>query len=71
MDIEKFLAEKAPLIDKAIEKYVPRKYSREAILFQVIPPKFCFNTETVDKAIAEPIWDMLDRGGNAGVLLCF
>ena len=63
MDIEKFLAEKAPLIDKAIEKYVPRKYSREAILFQVIPPKFCFNAETVDKAIAEPIWDMLDRGG--------
>ena len=63
MDIEKFLAEKAPLIDKAIEKYVPRKYSREAILFQVIPPKFCFNMETVDKAIAKPIWDMLDRGG--------
>jgi len=63
VDIEKFLAEKAPLIDKAIEKYVPRKYSREAILFQVIPPKFCFNAETVDKAIAEPIWDMLDRGG--------
>ena len=25
MDVEKFLEEKAPLIDKAIEKYIPRK----------------------------------------------
>ncbi len=63
MDIEKFLAENALLIDKVIEKYIPRRYSREAKLFQIIPPKFCCNTETVDRAIAEPIWDMLDRGG--------
>ena len=25
MDVEKFLEEKAPLIDKAIEKYIPQK----------------------------------------------
>ena len=63
MDIEKFLAEKAPLIDKTIEKYVPRKYTKDAILFQVDPPKYCCNVETINKAIADPIWDMLDRGG--------
>jgi geranylgeranyl diphosphate synthase, type I len=63
LDIEKFLAEKAPLIDKTIEKYLPRKYSKDAILFKVDPPKYCCNTETLDKAIADPIWDMLDRGG--------
>ena len=63
MDIEKFLQERAPVIDKAIEKYIPRKYSKNSRLFQIIPPKYCCNVETINKAIADPIWDMLDRGG--------
>ncbi len=63
MDIEKYLAEKAPLIDKTIEKYIPRRFKKDAILFQVDPPKYCCNIETINKAIAEPIWEMLDRGG--------
>ena len=63
MDIEKFLEEKAPLIDKAIEKYIPRKFTENAVLFKVDPPKYSCNIETINKAIAEPIWDMLDRGG--------
>lgn len=63
MDVEKFLEEKAPLIDTAIEKYLPRKFAKDSILFQVTPPVYSYNLETIDKAIAEPIWDMLDRGG--------
>lgn len=63
MDIEKFLEEKALLIDKAIEKYIPRKFSKDSVLFQVNPPAYSYNLETVDKAIADPIWDILDRGG--------
>jgi len=63
VDIEKFLAEKGPLIDKTIEKYIPRKYDEKAVLFKVNPPKYSLNTETLNKAIADPIWDMLDRGG--------
>jgi geranylgeranyl diphosphate synthase, type I len=63
VDIEKFLAEKAPLIDKTIEKYLPRKYGKDAVLFKVNPPKYCCNVETLNKAIADPVWDMLDRGG--------
>ena len=63
MDIEKFLEEKAPLIDKAIEKYIPRKFSRKSILFKVNPPKYSYNVETLNKTIAGPIWDILDRGG--------
>jgi geranylgeranyl pyrophosphate synthase len=63
LDIERFLEEKAPLIDKAIEKYIPRKFSEKAILFKVNPPRHSCNMEALDKAIAEPIWDILDRGG--------
>ncbi|MCL2642385.1 MAG: polyprenyl synthetase family protein [Candidatus Bathyarchaeota archaeon] len=63
MDIERFIEEKAPLIDIAIEKYLPRKFVKESILFQVTPPAYSYNLETIDRAIADPIWDMLDRGG--------
>lgn len=63
MDIERFLEETAPRIDKAIEKYIPRKFSEKAILFKVNPPQYSFNLEALNKGVAEPIWDMLDRGG--------
>ncbi len=63
MDIERFLEEKAPLIDKAIEKYLPRVFSEKSILFKVNPPKYSSNLEALNKGIAEPIWEILDRGG--------
>jgi geranylgeranyl pyrophosphate synthase len=63
VDIEKFLEQTAPKIDKAIEKYIPRKFSKNAVLFRVTPPIYSYTLEPLNKAIAEPIWDMLDRGG--------
>lgn len=63
LDIEKFLEETAPKIDKIIEKYIPRKFSKESVLFKVNQPLYSYNLEPLNKAIAEPIWDMLDRGG--------
>jgi len=63
LDIEKFLDEKAALIDKVIEKYIPRIFSEKAALFRINPPKYAYNQETLNKALAEPIWEFLDRGG--------
>ena len=63
MDITKFLQETAPLIDKAIEKYIPREFTDDSILFKVNPPKFSSNLEALNKGVAEPIWEILDRGG--------
>jgi geranylgeranyl pyrophosphate synthase len=63
MDIEKLLEDKAVLINKLIEKYIPRKFSREALLFRVNPPSYAYNLDALNKAIAEPIWEFLDRGG--------
>jgi geranylgeranyl diphosphate synthase type I len=63
VDITKFLEETAPLIDKAIEKYIPREFSEKSILFKVNPPKYSSNLEALNKGIAEPIWEILDRGG--------
>jgi geranylgeranyl pyrophosphate synthase len=63
LDIEKFLGKKAHLIDKAIEKYIPRIFSEKAVLFKVNPPHYSYNLEAINKVIAEPIWEFLDRGG--------
>jgi geranylgeranyl pyrophosphate synthase len=63
VDVEKFLAEKAVLIDRTIEKYVPRSFQKNAAVFKIIPPNYAYNLETLNKALAEPIWEFLDRGG--------
>ncbi|MGB9959570.1 MAG: polyprenyl synthetase family protein [Candidatus Bathyarchaeales archaeon] len=63
LDIERFLEEKAPIVNRAIEKYIPRIFSKEAVVFKVNPPRYAYNTEALNKAVAEPIWEFLDRGG--------
>jgi geranylgeranyl pyrophosphate synthase len=63
LDIEKFLEKKATLIDNAIEKYIPRTFSERAILFKINPPNYAYNLKALNKTIAEPIWEFLDRGG--------
>lgn len=61
--MEKFLNEKAALIDKTIEKYIPRKFTKDSIIFKLNPPSHSYNLEALNKAIAEPIWEFLERGG--------
>jgi len=63
LDIEKFLEEKATLIDKAIEKYIPRKFSKDSAVFRLNPPNYAYNLDALNKAVTEPIWEFLDRGG--------
>lgn len=63
LEIEKLLQEKAALIDKAAMKYIPRAFSKTAIIFKVNQPSYAYNLEALDKAIADPIWEFLDRGG--------
>lgn len=63
IDIKKLLAEKQAMIDKVIEKYIPRKFTKQNLEFICGKPRFEHNTEAPQKAIAEPVWDFLDRGG--------
>jgi len=63
IDVEKLLKEKAPIIDKMIEKYIPRTYDKESLVFTLGPPAYEYSSEAISKAIAEPIWEFLDRGG--------
>ena len=50
-------------MNKAIEKYIPRALHKNAILFRVSQPRYAYNLGALNKAIADPIWEFLDRGG--------
>ena len=63
MNILAFLEETANLIDKTIEKYIPRNFSKDDVLFEINPPRYSYNIESLNQTIANPIWDILDRGG--------
>ncbi len=63
IDVEKFLKEQSNVIDKVIERFVPRKFTKENIEFICGKPKYEYNIEAPNKAVAEPIWEFLGRGG--------
>jgi geranylgeranyl pyrophosphate synthase len=63
MQIEKFLEKQVPVIDEVIGKYIPRKFEKNAIVFKLSVPRYAYNLEALNRAIAEPIWEFLDRGG--------
>lgn len=63
VDIKEILKEKAKVIDKVIEKYVPREYDYNSINFALGPASYKYNLEAPNKFLAEPVWDLFDRGG--------
>jgi geranylgeranyl pyrophosphate synthase len=63
LSFDKFLEENALKTNKRIEKYVPRVFSKNALLLNLIKPRYALNLEPLNKAIADPIWEFLDRGG--------
>jgi len=62
-DIEKILEEKKPIIDKIIEKHIPRKFDKDSLISTLGLPSYKYSVEAANKAISEPVWDFLDRGG--------
>jgi geranylgeranyl pyrophosphate synthase len=62
-EIEKFLDRQASIIDAVIEKYIPRKFQKNSTVFVLSPPKYGYDLTALDKTVAEPIWEFLDRGG--------
>jgi len=63
VDVEKMLENNASTIDEMIERYMPRKFNKASVIFSMNPPKYEYNLEALNKALAEPIWDFLSRGG--------
>jgi geranylgeranyl pyrophosphate synthase len=63
IDIEGFLKEKASIIDQLIEKYIPKKFEKNSLIFELNPPRYGHSLEALNQAVAQPIWEFLERGG--------
>ncbi|MBI1974140.1 polyprenyl synthetase family protein [Candidatus Micrarchaeota archaeon] len=61
--IEKILEEKRPLIDKIIEKYIPRRFSQDAFEFSCGKPRYKNLGSIYTYVFSKPVWELLDRGG--------
>ncbi|MBU0636359.1 polyprenyl synthetase family protein [Candidatus Micrarchaeota archaeon] len=61
--IEAYLREILPLVDREIEKIVPRILSPEWLEKTLGKADFVYDPESLSNALSKPIWDLLDRGG--------
>lgn len=62
-DIEVILQESAPMIDSEIEKVFPKQFTEESAKQLLGPPRYQYDLTSINKAISEPAWDLLSRGG--------
>ncbi|MCD6470594.1 polyprenyl synthetase family protein [Candidatus Bathyarchaeota archaeon] len=62
-NMEEILKKNAKLIDKRIEKYAPRKFTQDALVFKIARPRYKLDLDALNRAVSEPLWEFLDRGG--------
>lgn len=62
-EIEKILLEYKPLIEKIIEKNIPRQFAGKKLERIAGKPAYAYDEDTLTKSLAEPIWNLFDRGG--------
>ncbi|MCR4368843.1 MAG: polyprenyl synthetase family protein [archaeon] len=63
MNINEYLSESAGLVNREIENFFPRKLSKKWLSSTLGKPSFELDVDAAQAAIADPIWDFLDRGG--------
>ena len=57
------LAEWRPVIDETIEELLPREVDHDYLTDFFGAAAYRYDPEAVQRALADPIWDLLDRGG--------
>jgi len=63
MDIEKFLESQKKTIDAYIKKYVPESIDNNFARWAFGEGRYSYDLESLNKAIFDPLWDFLNRGG--------
>jgi geranylgeranyl diphosphate synthase type I len=63
VDIKKYLEEKRPIIDAAMKRVSPERYDQAYLERALGKPRFEHDQDSLNKSLAEPIWDLLNRGG--------
>ena len=62
-ETEKTLGELKRTIDAEIEALMPRVSDQKNLEKTFGRPRYAYDTQSINKALNEPIWDFLDRGG--------
>ena len=57
------LAAWRPVIDAEIERLLPRETGADYATSFFGPPTYDYDATAIQRALSEPIWDLLDRGG--------
>ncbi|MFB6206136.1 MAG: polyprenyl synthetase family protein [Haloglomus sp.] len=57
------LAEWRPVVDETIEELLPREIDEDYLSDFFGPAAYQYDPEAIQTALADPIWDLLDRGG--------
>ncbi|MFH1247122.1 MAG: polyprenyl synthetase family protein [Candidatus Micrarchaeota archaeon] len=63
MDIKKLLESRKAEIDEKIAEFVPKQLNKQTLEKTCGKPHYAYDIETASKAVNEPIWDLLGRGG--------
>lgn len=63
MDVREYLDSVKPAVDKALAKYVPERLSEAALEELFGRPRYRYDAKAAQRALAEPVWDFLGRGG--------
>ncbi|MBU0952876.1 MAG: polyprenyl synthetase family protein [Nanoarchaeota archaeon] len=63
MDIASVFTKYKPIVERALEKYLPRTVTNDYLAWLLGKPRFAYDVDAFQKAITNPIWDFLDRGG--------
>jgi len=58
-----FIGEGKKSVDMLIEKYIPRQVSEDSLMTLFGKPHYEYDVASIQKAIADPVWNFLDRGG--------
>jgi len=72
LTIDSIIEEYRPKCLAALETFLPRAFSNEAIVRFFGEPLYAFDVDSATKSLLVPIWDLLDRGGKAWrpILMC-
>ena len=57
------LAKWQPVVDEAIEDLLPREVDDAYLADFFGPPTYDYHAGAIDTALAQPLWELLDRGG--------
>ena len=62
-DISSILSSYAEIVNKMLEKYVPKKVDERTMTEIFGAAEYRYEPESINKGIFEPFWDLLERGG--------